>query len=267
MMTQRMRSAGTANVVLMAGNAMFTTESSETRAAPAAATVRVTAAIMAHGVARAGASTVQPPRHGPAPRRHARPHVDGHAGEDRRRHGQPGRPRVRDAVGRRPARAGVRHHDHATPAPGRLDGGHHGRVAASRGHAGGHGGAGHRDAPGDRRPALPVLGGGPGRPGQDRRGPARALRRARPRRVPGARDEEGRAMTSQIDRRLVGKEYPPYVVTVERGKIKEFARAIGDSNPFYLDDRVGQASEWGDIIAPPTFATTFRDETADTQAF
>jgi acyl dehydratase len=74
-------------------------------------------------------------------------------------------------------------------------------------------------------------------------------------------------MTSPIDRRLVGKEYPPYVVTVERGKIKEFARAIGDSNPFYLDDRVGQASEWGDIIAPPTFATTFRDETADTQAF
>ena len=69
-----------------------------------------------------------------------------------------------------------------------------------------------------------------------------------------------------INTGLVGKEYPPFVVTVERGKIKEFARAIGDANPFYLDDRVGQASEWGDIIAPPTFATTFRDETADTTA-
>jgi acyl dehydratase len=48
------------------------------------------------------------------------------------------------------------------------------------------------------------------------------------------------------------------VVTVERGRIKDFARAIGDMNPFYLDDRVGQASEWGDVIAPPTFMTTFR---------
>jgi acyl dehydratase len=67
-------------------------------------------------------------------------------------------------------------------------------------------------------------------------------------------------MPIQVNKSVVGKEYPPFVVTVERGKIKEFARAIGDLNPFYIDDRVGQASEWGDIIAPPTFATTFRDE-------
>jgi len=63
---------------------------------------------------------------------------------------------------------------------------------------------------------------------------------------------------------IVGKEYPPFAVTVERGKIKEFAGAIGDLNPFYLDDAVGRASEWGDVIAPPTFAITFRDEQADT---
>ena len=73
-------------------------------------------------------------------------------------------------------------------------------------------------------------------------------------------------MPIQINTSLVGRELPPYAVTVERGKIKEFARAIGDGNPFHLDDRVGRASEWGDIIAPPTFATTFRDEGADTSA-
>jgi acyl dehydratase len=66
-------------------------------------------------------------------------------------------------------------------------------------------------------------------------------------------------MPSQLNRGVIGKESSPFVVTVERGKIKEFARAIGDNNPFYVDDRVGQASEWGDIIAPPTFMTTFRD--------
>ena len=73
-------------------------------------------------------------------------------------------------------------------------------------------------------------------------------------------------MPIQINRGVVGKEFAPYAVTVERGKIKEFARAIGDSNPLYLDDRVGAASEWGDIIAPPTFPITFRDEGADTNA-
>ena len=59
---------------------------------------------------------------------------------------------------------------------------------------------------------------------------------------------------AEINTALIGKEYPPYAVTVERVKIKEFARAIG------------AASEWGDLIAPPTFAVTFQDETADTGA-
>jgi len=68
----------------------------------------------------------------------------------------------------------------------------------------------------------------------------------------------------RVNMDVKGKEYAPFTVTVERGKIKEFARAIGDLSPFYLDDAVGRASEWGDIIAPPTFPTTFRDETADT---
>ena len=67
-------------------------------------------------------------------------------------------------------------------------------------------------------------------------------------------------MSIQINKASIGKEYPPYPVTVERGRIKDFARAIGDPNPFYLDDPVGRASSWGDVIAPPTFATTFRDE-------
>ena len=73
-------------------------------------------------------------------------------------------------------------------------------------------------------------------------------------------------MPSQIDHSVKGKEYRPFVIHVERGKIKEFARAIGDLSPFYLDDAVGRASQWGDIIAPPTFPATFRDESYDTGA-
>ena len=71
-------------------------------------------------------------------------------------------------------------------------------------------------------------------------------------------------MPIQVNMGLKGKEYPPYAVTVERGKIREFARAIGDLSPFYLDDEIAKAGPWGDIIAPPTFLITFRDERADT---
>ena len=74
-------------------------------------------------------------------------------------------------------------------------------------------------------------------------------------------------MPIQINTSVKGKEYPPYTVTVERGRIKDFARAIGDTNPLHLDDRIGAASEWGDIVAPPTFPITFRDEAADTGVF
>src|SRR4029453_6082032 len=73
-------------------------------------------------------------------------------------------------------------------------------------------------------------------------------------------------MPIQIETSIKGKEYAPWIVHVERGRIKEFARAIGDLNPFYLDDEVGRAAPFGDIIAPPTFPITFRDEKADTRS-
>jgi acyl dehydratase len=73
-------------------------------------------------------------------------------------------------------------------------------------------------------------------------------------------------MPMQLNHAAKGKEFPPFAVHVERGRIKEFARAIGDLSPFYLDDQVGRASPWGDIIAPPTFPVTFRDEASGTAA-
>src|SRR3990172_3652313 len=60
-------------------------------------------------------------------------------------------------------------------------------------------------------------------------------------------------MPIQINTAVKGKEYPPYPGTVERGKIKEFARAIGDLSPFYLDHQGAQAGPLGDIIPTPTF--------------
>jgi len=55
---------------------------------------------------------------------------------------------------------------------------------------------------------------------------------------------------------LIGKEIPPFEMPIERGKIKEFAEAIGDDNPIYRDPTYAQKSPFGQILAPPTFGAT-----------
>jgi acyl dehydratase len=54
---------------------------------------------------------------------------------------------------------------------------------------------------------------------------------------------------------LIGREFPPFEMPVEKGKIREFALAIGDDNPVYSDPAYASGT-WGDIVAPPTFTAT-----------
>lgn len=55
---------------------------------------------------------------------------------------------------------------------------------------------------------------------------------------------------------LIGKELPSFQMPIERGKIKEFAEAIGDDNPIYRDPAYAKKSLFGGILAPPTFTAT-----------
>jgi len=58
-----------------------------------------------------------------------------------------------------------------------------------------------------------------------------------------------------LDAGLVGRSYPPSVVyEVGREKIGEFARALGDPDPVYVDPEAARAAGHPDVIAPPTFA-------------
>jgi acyl dehydratase len=64
-----------------------------------------------------------------------------------------------------------------------------------------------------------------------------------------------------LNRDFIGRSYPasaPY--DVGREKIREFATAIGDLNPAYVDVEAARALGHPDVIAPPTFLTvlTFR---------
>ncbi|MEX1162354.1 MAG: MaoC family dehydratase N-terminal domain-containing protein [Nitriliruptor sp.] len=53
-----------------------------------------------------------------------------------------------------------------------------------------------------------------------------------------------------LNRDKVGTEYPPYTYEVSREKIREYAQALGESDPRYFSDG-------DDCTAPPTFAASF----------
>lgn len=63
---------------------------------------------------------------------------------------------------------------------------------------------------------------------------------------------------TELDRSLVGTYAEPFEVEVERGAIRKFARAIGETNPLYFDPACAGRHGYDDIVAPPTFPTCFR---------
>jgi acyl dehydratase len=64
-----------------------------------------------------------------------------------------------------------------------------------------------------------------------------------------------------MDKSEIGRTSKPVTMPIERGKIREFARAVKDDNPLYFDDAYAQRVAGG-IMPPPTFTMTlaFWDE-------
>ncbi len=55
----------------------------------------------------------------------------------------------------------------------------------------------------------------------------------------------------------VGKTYPPTVYAIGREKIKEYAFAVGETNPLHLDHEAARAAGYRDVVAPPMFAVVY----------
>jgi acyl dehydratase len=55
----------------------------------------------------------------------------------------------------------------------------------------------------------------------------------------------------------VGKTYPPTVYAVGREKIKEYALAVGETNPLHLDPEAARAAGFRDVVAPPMFCVVY----------
>lgn len=58
-------------------------------------------------------------------------------------------------------------------------------------------------------------------------------------------------------KQLIGIKSQPTKNIVERGAVKAFAQSIGDDHPLYVDEAYGNASVYGQNIAPPTFPRVF----------
>lgn len=56
-----------------------------------------------------------------------------------------------------------------------------------------------------------------------------------------------------IDPAVIGREYPPVTLDIERGRLKAFAEATGQDDPIYSDLAAAQAAGHPDIPVPPTF--------------
>lgn len=52
---------------------------------------------------------------------------------------------------------------------------------------------------------------------------------------------------------LVGKTGNPFTFQVDQRHIRQFAQAIGDTNPLYTDEQYAKTTVHGGLIAPPTF--------------
>ena len=55
----------------------------------------------------------------------------------------------------------------------------------------------------------------------------------------------------------IGKTYPPTTYAVGREKIREYAHAVGETNPLNLDVRAARAAGYKDVVAPPMFAAVY----------
>ena len=60
-----------------------------------------------------------------------------------------------------------------------------------------------------------------------------------------------------VNTTAIGKSYEPALYAVGREKIREYARAVGETDPLHLDLDAARAAGYGDLVAPPMFAVVY----------
>ena len=60
-----------------------------------------------------------------------------------------------------------------------------------------------------------------------------------------------------VNTKAIGTKYEPTTYAVGREKIKEYARAVGETNPLHLDEKAARDAGYTDVVAPPMFAVVY----------
>jgi acyl dehydratase len=60
-----------------------------------------------------------------------------------------------------------------------------------------------------------------------------------------------------LDTQAIGRVFEPHTYAVGREKIREYARAVGETNPLHLDLEAARAAGHEDLVAPPMFAVVY----------
>src|SRR3954451_19827464 len=60
-----------------------------------------------------------------------------------------------------------------------------------------------------------------------------------------------------VNTQAAGKTYEPTTYAVGREKVREYARAVGETEPLYLDVEAARAAGYRDVVAPPMFAVVY----------
>ena len=63
----------------------------------------------------------------------------------------------------------------------------------------------------------------------------------------------------EYDRSMLDVEHHIGSFSITREMILAFAASTGETHPLYSDEEAAKASEYGDLIAPPTFSNIFID--------
>jgi acyl dehydratase len=60
-----------------------------------------------------------------------------------------------------------------------------------------------------------------------------------------------------VNTQAIGKTFDPVLYAVGREKIREYAAAVGETNPLYSDVEAARAAGFADVVAPPMFAVVY----------
>jgi acyl dehydratase len=66
-----------------------------------------------------------------------------------------------------------------------------------------------------------------------------------------------------VDTAFIGTQLPATTLTVDAGRLRFFAKAIGETNPLYTDVAVAKAAGYADLPVPPTFLFSIELENPD----